>query len=125
MRYVVRRDELPAGRTADGSVVRSLEGQDYGLSGSSLLLGELAPGFGLPLHRHPVEEVFLLVRGEATFTVGASRVEAGAGDIVVVPAGVPHRFVNSGEAPLVIHAFLAGPRIVTEYVVPGDSSEAP
>ncbi len=125
MQYVVRLDELPANWTADGSVVRNLKGERYGLTGSSLICGEMAPGFGPPLHRHPVEEVFLVLRGQATFTIEDNRIAVGAGHIVVVPAGVPHRFVNSGEAALVLHAFLAGPRIVTEYVVPGESSEAP
>jgi mannose-6-phosphate isomerase-like protein (cupin superfamily) len=115
---------LPADRTADGSVVRALHGEAYGLVGSSLIWGEMAPGYGLPLHRHPVEEVFLVVRGQATFTIGESRVAAGAGNIVVVPAGVPHRFVSAGDEPLLMHAFLAGPRIVTELVTPGDSRGA-
>ena len=125
MQYVVRLDELPAERTADGSVLRHLVGEEYGLADSSLIWGEMAPGYGPPLHRHPVEEVFLLLQGQATFTVEDSRVEVGAGNIVVVPAGVPHRFVSAGEEPLLMHAFLAGPRIVTEYVEPSDASDAP
>jgi uncharacterized protein YjlB len=32
--------------------------------------------------------------GEVLFTVGESAIEARAGDIVVVPAGAPHRFVS-------------------------------
>ena len=123
MQYVVRLDELPAERTADGSVVRRLQGEGYDLVGSSLILGEMAPGYGPPLHRHPVEEVFLLMRGQATFTVGDGDVEVGAGNIVVVPANVPHRFVVSGEEPLFMHAFLASPRIDTEYLAPSDSSD--
>ena len=120
MQYVVRLDELPADRTADGSVVRNLKGEGYGLTGSSLICGEMAPGFGPPLHRHPVEEVFLVLRGRATFTIGDSRIAVGEGHIVVVPAGVPHCFVNAGEEPLLMHAFLASPRIDTEYVVPSE-----
>jgi mannose-6-phosphate isomerase-like protein (cupin superfamily) len=38
--------------------------------------------------------------GEATFTVGDATIEATGGQIVVVPAGVPHKFVNSGTGPL-------------------------
>ena len=125
MQDIVRLDELPAGRTADGSVVRSLEGEEFGLVGSSLLWGEMAPGFGPPLHRHPVEEVFLVLRGQATFTIEDSRIAAGAGHIVVVPAGVPHCFVNASEEPLLMHAFLASPRIDTEYVAPSEPRGTP
>ena len=34
--------------------------------------------------------------GEVTFTVGNDTIEATDGQIVVVPAGMPHKFVNSG-----------------------------
>jgi mannose-6-phosphate isomerase-like protein (cupin superfamily) len=40
------------------------------------------------------------LEGEATFTVGDDTIEVGAGQIVVAPAGMPHKFVNSGPGPL-------------------------
>jgi mannose-6-phosphate isomerase-like protein (cupin superfamily) len=52
------------------------------------------------LHTHPYEEVFVTLEGEATFTVGDETIEVSAGQIVVAPAGVPHKFVNSGTGPL-------------------------
>lgn len=58
------------------------------------------PGSGVGLHKHPYAEVFVVQEGEATFTVGDDTVEVTAGQIVVVPAGVPHKFVNSGAGPL-------------------------
>lgn len=36
----------------------------------------------------------------ATFTVGEAMIEVSSGQIVVVPVGVPHKFVNSGTSPL-------------------------
>ena len=38
--------------------------------------------------------------GEALFEAGETRIEAAAGDIVVVPAGMVHGFVNSGDGRL-------------------------
>ena len=35
-----------------------------------------------------------------TFTVGDEQVEATGGEILIVPAGTPHGFVNSGSTPL-------------------------
>jgi mannose-6-phosphate isomerase-like protein (cupin superfamily) len=52
------------------------------------------------LHKHPYEEIFVTLEGEATFTVGDATIEVSAGQIVVAPAGVPHKFVNSGSGPL-------------------------
>ena len=58
------------------------------------------PGQGPPLHTHPYVEVAFTVEGCATITVGDKVREVKAGGIVVIPAGCPHRFVNSGETAL-------------------------
>jgi quercetin dioxygenase-like cupin family protein len=58
------------------------------------------PGQGPPLHTHPYIEVAFTIEGTAKITVGDQTREVKAGGIVVIPANTPHRFVNSGEAPL-------------------------
>jgi mannose-6-phosphate isomerase-like protein (cupin superfamily) len=92
---VIDMDELPHGR-----ISHRFEGARYGAANLSFFLVESPPGSGAGLHEHPYEEVFVVQEGVATFTVGDSRVEVSAGHILVVPAGVPHKFVNSGSGPL-------------------------
>jgi mannose-6-phosphate isomerase-like protein (cupin superfamily) len=58
------------------------------------------PGQGPPLHTHPYVEVAFTIEGCATITVGDETREVTAGRIVVIPAGTPHRFVNSGNGVL-------------------------
>ena len=58
------------------------------------------PGGGPKLHRHPYEEVFVVQEGTATFTAGEEVIEARGGQVVMVPAGVPHKFVNTGAGRL-------------------------
>ena len=58
------------------------------------------PGQGPPLHTHPYVEVIFMIEGCATLTIGEETREAKAGDIAVVPANTPHRFVNSGKTVL-------------------------
>jgi hypothetical protein len=43
------------------------------------------------LHTHPYDEVFVVQEGDLTFTVGDVIVEAKGGQIVVAPAGTPHK----------------------------------
>ncbi len=58
-------------------------------------------GFAPPLHRHAhEEEMFLVLDGRAEFTCGDETVEAGPGDFVQLPAGLPHTFVVSSDGPL-------------------------
>lgn len=57
------------------------------------------PGGGPRLHRHPYPEVFIVRRGRGLFTVGDEEILAEAGQILVVPPGVPHKFTNLGPDP--------------------------
>jgi mannose-6-phosphate isomerase-like protein (cupin superfamily) len=58
------------------------------------------PGAGPPLHvHHDADEIFTVVSGEYKFICGESVIEAGAGDVVLVPRGAPHTFLNSGAGP--------------------------
>jgi len=70
-------------------------------SGLSIIANEIEQvGGGAKMHRHPYAEVFLVRRGRVTFEVGGEIIAVGEGQIVVVPAGVPHAFRNPGPGPL-------------------------
>ena len=90
--YVISKEDLPNGNR--------FEGYRYGDVNVSFFLVDTPPGTGPVLHTHPYEEIFVVQEGEATYTVGDATIEVGAGQIVVTPAGVPHKFVNSGSGPL-------------------------
>ena len=95
MTRVIDKDDLPCSKVA-----HKFEGYLYGGVDVSFFLVDSPPGGGAVLHTHPYEEVFVTLEGEATFTVGDDTIEVSAGQIVVAPAGVPHKFVNSGTGPL-------------------------
>jgi mannose-6-phosphate isomerase-like protein (cupin superfamily) len=58
------------------------------------------PGAGPPLHVHyDADEIFTVVSGAYKFICGESVIEAGAGDVVLVPRGAPHTFLNAGSGP--------------------------
>ncbi len=54
--------------------------------------------------------------GSATFNIGSATVDATAGQIAIVPAGVPHKFVNSGAGPLRQIDIHRSPRFITEWL---------
>jgi mannose-6-phosphate isomerase-like protein (cupin superfamily) len=85
-------------------------------AGVSLIVVDAPPGGGPKLHRHPYEEVFVVQEGTATFTAGEETIEVSGGQVVVVPAGVAHRFVNSGAGRLRQVDVHASDRFVTEWL---------
>jgi quercetin dioxygenase-like cupin family protein len=86
--YVINVDQLPGGENAS-----TFDGHAHGAQ-VSFFLSHNKPGTGPELHRHPYEETFIVEDGDVLFTVGEGTVEASAGDIVVVPAQTPHKFVS-------------------------------
>jgi mannose-6-phosphate isomerase-like protein (cupin superfamily) len=56
-------------------------------------------GFGPPLHRHRETEIFRVLEGEYLYEVDGQRFHATAGDVVRVPGGAAHGFVNLGDRP--------------------------
>jgi mannose-6-phosphate isomerase-like protein (cupin superfamily) len=82
----------------------------------SVIVIDAPPGSGPKLHRHPYEEVFVIQEGIVTFTAGDGTMEAKGGQVVVVPPGVPHKFVNRGEGRLHQVDIHASDRFVTEWL---------
>lgn len=58
-----------------------------------------APGFGPPLHRHAETEVFRVLQGRYLMRLGERCFEIAQGDVVTVPGGTPHAFVNLSDRP--------------------------
>jgi quercetin dioxygenase-like cupin family protein len=106
---VIRVDELPGSESSE-----VFHGHDHGAQ-VSVFLSHVSKGDGPGLHRHPYEEVFVVQGGEMTFVVGRDTIEARPGDIIVVPPGVPHKFVvkSHGHRSVNIHPV---PRIETEWL---------
>ena len=73
-------------------------------------------GEGPDPHRHPYEETFIVEEGTATFVVEGRTVLARAGQVVVVPAGAAHSFVNSGHGVLRQVSIHPSDRMIQEWI---------
>lgn len=91
MATTIARGALPRSATAC-----QFEGAAHGGADVSFFLVDAPPGSGPGLHTHPYAEVFVVHDGEIVFTVGDEMIAAVAGQILVVPPGVPHKYVNAG-----------------------------
>jgi mannose-6-phosphate isomerase-like protein (cupin superfamily) len=52
------------------------------------------------LHKHPYKEIFIIQEGLAIFTVDSAILEARAGQVIIVPAEIPHKFMNASGTQL-------------------------
>lgn len=111
MFHLLRRADQQKGRIA----AVEFEGGTYG-AGISFFVGDLEPGRGPRLHRHPYPETCIVHSGEVTLAIDGREIVAGPGDIVVIGAGTPHRFTATGDSRLVAVCVHASDRFVIEWV---------
>jgi len=107
---VIDMADLAASETA-----HEFQGHDHDTDVSFIVV-DAPSGSGPKLHKHPYEEVFVVQEGSVTFTAGDDVIEARGGQVVVVPAGVPHKFVNSGTGRLRQIDIHASERFITEWL---------
>jgi mannose-6-phosphate isomerase-like protein (cupin superfamily) len=108
--YVIDIDRLPGSENAS-----RFDGHEHGAR-ISFFISRNRPGTGPELHRHPYEETFIVEEGKVRFTVGENTIEATAGEIIVVPAGTPHKFISSGPGRLRQISIHPLARMATEWL---------
>jgi quercetin dioxygenase-like cupin family protein len=57
----------------------------------------LAPGGSMPAHTNTVEHEQYVLRGRAEIAIGDERRRVGTGDVVFIPANVPHWYRVEGD----------------------------
>jgi quercetin dioxygenase-like cupin family protein len=81
------------------------------------------PGAEAPLHlHHRDDEGFWVLEGNVTFEVGDTTIEAGAGDYVFAPRGIPHRFTVGDQGCRMLFILVPGG---IEDVIRATSEPAP
>jgi len=77
-----------------------LEGKNIGTSVTVLFYSTEETGKGPEWHVHPYDEIFIVRAGRALFTIGDDKIEATAGEILLGPANIPHKYTNLGPGML-------------------------
>lgn len=93
---------IPGGECRSGSHGWSgvVDGAALGADLTILFFRTDEVGAGPSWHVHPYDEVFVIRRGRARFTIGEKVIDAEAGDVLLGPAAVPHKYHNLGPGSL-------------------------
>jgi quercetin dioxygenase-like cupin family protein len=107
----VRRDVGAGAEATDfGSVQWAVRADDPPGAESTVGLATFAAGKSNVEHVHlNCEEVVYVLDGEVEHTLGAQRTVLRAGDLIVVPRGVPHRLLNVSAAPVRAYIVFSSP----------------
>ncbi len=70
-----------------------------------LSLVDLPANSVVPLHSHPHEQAGIMLKGEATFTVGGESRLVKEGEMWIIPGGVEHMVVTGDTPGLALDVF--------------------
>ncbi|WP_091348543.1 cupin domain-containing protein [Micromonospora rhizosphaerae] len=84
---------------------------------TQLVIMTIPPGgeIGEEVHED-VDQILTFVSGTGEARVAGEKKEVVAGDLVVVPAGTKHNFVNTGPNPLVLYTVYGPPEHADQVV---------
>ncbi|HUU13760.1 MAG TPA: cupin domain-containing protein [Terriglobia bacterium] len=91
----VGRKEVPAGTATQMQVLIGPEDGAPNFAMRRFIMGE---GGGVPTHTNKVEHEQFVLRGRAEVGIGNKVYDVQSGDVVYIPAGVPH-YYKVREAP--------------------------
>lgn len=91
-----------------GTIEAAPQKAGKGVSMKMLLSPDESPNFAMrnfvieagghmPLHTNTVEHEQYVLSGRARVVIGDKTIEAGSGDVLLIPAGVPHSYETLGD----------------------------
>lgn len=99
------------------------------VDGLTLIIEDVGPGDRIPLHRHQIDEMIVIVAGDGEVRLGDDSYPVSAASVVFVPAGAAHGTTNVGNGPLRLHAIFPAPVIEMEMLernpAPGTGNRSP
>lgn len=89
--------------TVDGSTIRELMAyRNSSVRNQSLAEARLPPGRATIPHHHAVtEEIYYILSGTGSMTLGTETRSVGPGDAIAIPPGERHTILNTGSDELV------------------------
>ena len=99
-RVVTHVEDVPLATIRPGSVTRIVPAENMTLSFLTL-----SPGLQASLHSHPHEQVVVVLEGDLDLAMDGKLFHAHAGDVVVIPGGVPHSAVTYDKPCRVLDIF--------------------
>lgn len=106
---VVEIDEL---KPRNGGSAR-FQGENFDAT-SSFFIVNSPPGKGADKHRHPYEEIFVILQGKIEIIVADEMCIVEHGNIVVVPLNTWHEFKNRSDYPALMINIHPVPRMIQE-----------
>ena len=93
--------------------VAKFQGADYGANNSFFVVAS-PPSGGVNKHRHPYEEVMVVLNGPVEISLDDDTQEVGSGCSVIIPAQTWHSFINKSKQNILMVTIHASSQVIQE-----------
>ncbi len=98
--HLFRFDEIPSVDRGEGISTKPFVSKTVGSTTLTNGVTTFPPGAALRLHSHNCDESVTLIEGEGVVEINGKQFPIKPFDTTFVPAGIPHRFLNTSPRPM-------------------------
>lgn len=120
---ILRFEEIPSVSRGGGIVTKALAGAHVGTGAFTSGVTTFPPGAAIKFHTHNAEEVIVILEGDAQCDVAEESYPMKPLDTACIPAGIAHRFVNTGEGTMRILWTYGSTHVTRTFVDTGETVE--
>ena len=121
---IVKIDQAPKVERGNGIVTRPLIMKNN-TENNQFTTGitRFPPGEGAPMHSHNCDEQVTILEGEGEAEIDGEVTRLVRHDTTYIPAGVPHRFHNTGAGPMAILWIYGSNQVTRTFTATGETVE--